>query len=110
MNAAGKLVTRGDNVEIIIGTILTDNKGIEFVLKGWRRPHKASSSGRIFVSKILKNKGERTEEIFERHLFPHVFDLEIIDHEFSNEPKPIEIIDKQGNVIGERFENVTSFD
>lgn len=110
MSAAGRLVTKDDGTEIPIGSTLKNNDGTEFILKGWRRPHKASSSGRVFVSKVLKNIGERTEEVFERHLFPHVFGLKIVDHEFSDAPKPIEVIDEHGNVIGERFENVTSFD
>lgn len=102
MSAAGRLVTKSDGIELPIGAIIKDNNGIEFTLKGWRRPHKASSSGRVFVMK--KN------DVFERQFFPHVFGLEIVDHEFSDAPKPIEVEDEHGNVIGERFENVTSFD
>ena len=71
---SGRLVRRGTQEEVCIGDKLIQ-EGEEFEIMGWRRPHKPSSSGRVFVK--TKN------DTFERSLFPGVFDLEIIDFDKS---------------------------
>jgi len=97
--SAGRLVRKSDGTEVVIGTILKAPDGTQFVLQGWRRPQKASSSGRVFVKK--------RSDTFERHLFPHVFDLKIVDHDFSDQPEPTVVEDEHGNIIGENFGPIT---
>jgi hypothetical protein len=72
--SAGKLVHKETGEELVIGACLNWD-GIEYELRGWRRPHKSSSSGRVFVVRADNPNG------FEKSLFPHVFDLEIVDYE-----------------------------
>lgn len=69
---AGRLVHKETGDVVNIGDKLTRD-GQEYTVQGWRKPHKVSSSGRVFV-KI-------DEDTFERQLFPHVFDLEIVDYD-----------------------------
>ncbi len=74
----GRLVRKSDGTEVPIGAKLTsDNDGEEYELKGFRKPHKPSSSGRVFVVPMEDIEG------FEHSYFPHVFGLEIVDHDFS---------------------------
>ena len=68
----GKLVRR-DGTAVPLGATLKSRDGEEFVVKGWRRPHKPSSTGRVFV--VSKDRPDD----FERQFFPSVFDLEIVD-------------------------------
>jgi hypothetical protein len=77
ITAAGRLVRKDNGEEVKIGDIL-DLNGEKFELKGWRRPHKPSSSGRVFV---IATDDVRGISDFEKHFFPHVFDLEIVDFE-----------------------------
>jgi len=48
----------------------------EYIVVGYRKPHKISSSGRVFV----KLRGT-DENDFEHSYFPHVFGLEIVDYD-----------------------------
>lgn len=73
--SAGRLVKKGTDEDVPIGTKLISGDGIEYTLQGWRVPHKISSTGRVFVT--------RPDDEFEMSFFPTVFDLEIIDTEFS---------------------------
>lgn len=70
---AGKLVHRETGDVVNIGDKLIANDGHEVILQGWRKPHKPSSTGRVFV------KSET--DTFELQFFPSVFNLEIIDYE-----------------------------
>ncbi len=71
----GRLVRKSDGTEVPIGSTLSTSDGDEYELIGFRKPHKPSSSGRVYV--------KMETDTFETALFPHVFGLEIIDHEFS---------------------------
>jgi len=71
---AGRLVDKDGN-DVKIGATITAGDGESFTLMGWRKPHKISSTGRVFV----KNDNDS----FEQSFFPNVFDLKIIEHDFS---------------------------
>ena len=86
---AGRLVKKSGE-EVNIGDVVTDRDNVQYVVQGWRRPHKVSSTGRVFVKLNVS-------ESFEAQYFPSVFGLEIIDHEFSGAPEPVEIQDEHGN-------------
>ena len=98
---AGRLVDK-DGKDVQIGASVTSGDGVFFVLMGWRRPHKVSSTGRVFVQR----KGDK----FDRSYFPHVFGLKIVDHGFVDAPEPTVVEDAQGNVIGEDFGPITGPD
>lgn len=69
--SAGRLVHKHTGDQVNIGDIVMGRDGDELTVMGWRKPHKISSSGRIFV------KGDNDK--FEQQFFPHVFDLKIVD-------------------------------
>lgn len=76
---AGRLVHKNNGKEVKIGDIVRytrDDEVTEYEIMGWRKPHKPSSSGLVFVR--VKNTDD-----FQRHYYPHVFDLEIVDYEAS---------------------------
>ena len=70
--SAGRLVHKDTGKEVLIGATLKGRNG-DVTLIGFRKPHKPSSSGRVFV--------EAVDDTFEQSLFPHVFDLEIVDYD-----------------------------
>lgn len=70
---AGRLVHKETGDQVNIGDKLLDRDGSTVIVQGWRKPHKISSSGRVFV------KGD--DDTFEQQFFPHVFDLEIVDYD-----------------------------
>lgn len=69
----GRLVRKSDGVEVPIGSKLTVQDE-DFILRGWRKPHKEGSTGRVFVIPV-----DHDRSTFERQLFPNVFGLEIVD-------------------------------
>lgn len=70
--SAGRLVHKDTGEEIKIGVTLKSRDG-DVTLIGFRKPHKPSSSGRVFV--------KADDDTFEQSLFPHVFDLKIVDYD-----------------------------
>lgn len=71
-----KLVHKESLREIPLGSKLTTERNgevTEYILRGWRKPHKPSSSGRVFVNRV------DTPDGFENSFFPHVFDLKIVE-------------------------------
>jgi hypothetical protein len=75
MSDTSRLVRRDTGEEVRIGDELRSSRdGASFTVTGWRAPHKASSTGRVFV----KSSGG-----WPREFFPGVFDLKIVDHEFD---------------------------
>ena len=71
--SAGRLVDKDGN-DVKIGATLTSGQGDKYVLFGWRKPHKISSTGRVFV----KPEGF-DDSTFEQQFFPTVFGLKIVD-------------------------------
>jgi hypothetical protein len=74
--SAGKLVHKDTNTVVNIGDSVQSERDGEitvYKVMGWRKPHKVSSSGRIFVQS--KNSD------FEQSFFPHVFDLKIVGYD-----------------------------
>lgn len=71
--SAGKLIHKDTLKAINVGDVVADRDGVEFEIKGWRKPHKPSSTGRVFV--VLTS----APDDFENSFFPTVFDLKIVD-------------------------------
>ncbi len=74
--SAGRLVSRETGEEVAIGSTVTSFRDEKFVLNGFRKPHKPSSTGRVFVKRV-----DADENDFEESFFPGVFDLEIVDYD-----------------------------
>lgn len=76
MKDGSRLVDANTGEEIKIGAKLKSSRDseAEFTVTGWRAPHKASSTGRVYVE---------SSHGFQREFFPSVFGLEIVDHPFE---------------------------
>jgi hypothetical protein len=66
-----KLISKITGKEVKAGDILTDFRGDTTVLKSFTEPHKPSSTGKVYVEGGLTG------------YYPSVYDLEIVNHEFS---------------------------
>jgi hypothetical protein len=75
MKDKSRLVRQDTGEEVHIGDVLTSARDqAKFKVTGWAAPHKASSTGRVFVE---------SSSGFTQGFFPGVFDLKIVDHEFD---------------------------
>ena len=74
--SAGRLVNRETGEEVAIGSTIKSFRDEEYILRGFRKPHKPSSTGRVFVKRPDADENE-----FEESFFPGVFDLEIVDYD-----------------------------
>lgn len=72
MKDGSRLVDKNGN-DVAIGTKVGRGSA-KYTITGWRAPHKASSTGRVWVE---------SEGGFSQEFFPTVFDLEIVDHPFE---------------------------
>lgn len=72
------LVRKADQVKVVIGSILKGRDDDQhYKLSSWEVPRHAGSSGRVYVFPC-DPQGNMEKGIFSQGLFPHVFDLEIV--------------------------------
>lgn len=74
MANVGRLVRKTDQSEVEIGDVIaSETDGEKYIVKGFRKPHKSNSTGRVFVVSETSPHG------FEQSFFPQVFGLEIVN-------------------------------
>lgn len=70
-----KLINSTTGKEVKVGDQIISFRDEVYVLKSMSEPHKPSSQGKVYAERV--NGGMR------RELYPSVFNLKFIDHQFS---------------------------
>jgi len=68
-----KLINKNTGIEVKKGDTLTNFRGETSIFKSFQEPHKPSSTGKVYTEGGLGGK------------YPSVYDLVIIEHQFSEE-------------------------
>lgn len=72
-----KLINEETGVEIKRGDLIKSFRGEDYILTGFKEPHKPSSTGRVYVTPVSGGLA--------REFFPSVIGAKIIEHEFEGE-------------------------
>jgi hypothetical protein len=75
-----KLINEKTGSEIQVGDKLLCFRGEEYILQGFKEPHKPSSTGRVYVKAVLPDGREGMS----REFFPSVVGAKIIGHQFED--------------------------
>ena len=81
-----KLINEKTGKEVVKGDKVISFRNEEYILDSFTEPHKVSSTGKVYVTPV--GDGMR------RGLYPSVFGLKIIDHQFSDELEKLLSSDK----------------